>query len=79
MSSYICVISFCVCIVYFVVLISFSGLHSNIDSWVCVVIVGGGINLWSFLCGGVISVCINFCNGCVVVLYSILLVGCCCV
>ncbi len=31
-SSYMCVISFCVCIVCFVVLMSFSGLHSVIDS-----------------------------------------------
>ena len=39
-SSYMCVISFCVCIVWFVVLMSFSGLHSIIDNWVCGVIVG---------------------------------------
>ncbi len=59
-SSYMCVISFCVCIVCFVVLMSFSGLHSVIDSWVCVILVGGGINLGSFVCGGVICVCISF-------------------
>ena len=59
-SSYMCVISFCVCIVCFVVLMSFSGLHSVIDIWVCGVIVGGGMNLGSFVCGGVIWVCINF-------------------
>ena len=59
-SSYMCVISFCVCIVCFVVLMSFSGLHSITDIWVCDVTVGGGINLGSFICGGVICVCINF-------------------
>ena len=31
MSSYICVISFCICIVLVVVEIYFSGLHSLID------------------------------------------------
>ena len=53
-SSYMCDISFCVCIVCFVVLISFSGLHSIIDNWVCGVGVGGGINRGSLVCGGVI-------------------------
>ena len=55
-SLYMCVISFCVCIVCFVVLMSFSGLHSVIDIWVCGIIVGGGMNLGSFVCGGVIWV-----------------------
>ena len=60
MSSYMCVISFCVYIVCFVVLMSFSGLHSDIDIWVYGVIVGGGINLGSFVCGRVICVSISF-------------------
>ena len=55
-SSYMCVISFCVCMVCVVVLMSFSGLHSVIDIWVCGIIVGGGMNLGSFVCGGVIWV-----------------------
>ena len=58
-SSYMCVISFCVCIVCFVVLMSLSGLHSIIDIWVCGVIVGGGMNLGSLVCMGVIWVCIS--------------------
>ena len=37
--------------VCFVVLMSFPGLQSVIDILVCGVIVGGGINLESFVCG----------------------------
>ena len=55
-SSYMCVISFCVCVVCVVVLMSFSGLHSVIDIWMCGIIVGGGMNLGIFVCGGVIWV-----------------------
>ena len=44
----------------FVVLMSFSGLHSMVDIWVCDVIVGGDMNLGSFVCGGVIWVCTSF-------------------
>ena len=38
----------------------FSGLHSVTDSWMCGVIVGGGINLGSFVCGGFMWVCISY-------------------
>ena len=58
-SSYMCVISFCVCIMYVVVLMSLSGLHSIIDIWVCGVIIGGGMNLESLVCIGIICVRIN--------------------
>ena len=53
MSSYMCVNSFCVCIEFVVVTISFSGLHSVVDIWVCGNIVDGVINLESWLCVGV--------------------------
>ena len=53
------VISFCVYIMCFVVLISFFGLHYVIDIWVRCVLVGGGMNLGSLICMGVICVCIN--------------------
>ena len=59
MSSYMCVISFCVCIVCFVVLTSLSGLHSIIDVWMCGVVVGSDMNLGSLVCMGVIWVCIS--------------------
>ena len=52
-SSYICVISFCICIVFISVAMFFSGLHSVIIMWVCGNIVGGGINLGSLICVGV--------------------------
>ena len=55
-SSYMCIISFYVCIVCVVVLMPISGLHSIIDIWVCGVIVGGGMNLKSLVCIGVICV-----------------------
>ena len=58
-SSYMCIILFCVCIVCFVILMSLSGLHSINDIWVCSVIVGGGMNLGSLVCMGVIWVCIS--------------------
>ena len=48
-SSYICAMSFCVWIVCVFVLISFSGLHSFIDMYICGITSGGGINLVSLL------------------------------
>ena len=51
--SNICVSSFCVCIVFTVVAMSLSGLHSLIDIWVCGIIVGGGMNLVSLVYVGV--------------------------
>ena len=41
---------FWVCIVFFVVVISRSGLHFVTASWMCGIIVGGGINLVSLVC-----------------------------
>ena len=55
-SSYICVSSFCVCIVFAEVTISFSGMHSVVEIWVCGIIVDGGMNLESLVCVGVICV-----------------------
>ena len=47
------VISFCVCIVFFMVVMFFSGLYSVILIWVCGIILGGGINLVSLFCIGI--------------------------
>jgi hypothetical protein len=58
--SYICVNSYCICIVFFVVTIFFSGLHSVIDIWVCGSVVGGGMNLGYLVCVGVKCVCTMF-------------------
>ena len=55
-SSYMCVRSFCVCIVFVIVTISFFGLHSVVDIWVCGSIVDGVINLESLLC--VVVICV---------------------
>ena len=52
-SSYMCVISFCVCIVFFVVDMSIYGLHSVVTIWMCGIDVGGGMNLVSLFCLGV--------------------------
>ena len=46
-SLYICATSFCVCIVYVFVLISFSGLHSSVEMYTCGMINGRGIYLVS--------------------------------
>ena len=59
-SSYMCVISFYISIVCFVVLMIFSWLHSIIDIWMYGVIVSDGMNLGSLVCMGVIWVCINW-------------------
>ena len=48
-SSYICVSSFCVFIVFISVAMSFFGLHYVIIIWVCGNIVGGGMNLGSLI------------------------------
>ena len=45
---------------FFVVAISFSGLHSIIDIWVCGSCVGGSMNLGSLLCSGVKCVFVKF-------------------
>ena len=58
--SYIFVNSCCICIVFFVVTMSFSGLHSVIDIWVCGSVVEGGMNLGSLVCMGVRCVCMMF-------------------
>ena len=60
MSSYICVSSFCVYIVFSVVAMSFSGLHSTTDILVYGIIVGGGINLGSLACMAARCVCTIF-------------------
>ena len=52
-SSYMCVSSLCVWIVFVSVAISFSGLHSIADIWVYGIIVDGGMNLGSLFCVGV--------------------------
>ena len=54
--SYICVNSFCVCIVFCLVVISFSKLHSITDIWVCGIIVDSGMNVGSLAC--VVAICV---------------------
>lgn len=49
-SSYRWDISFCVCIVFFVVFMSFSGLHSVMLIWVYEIISVGGMDLVSLFC-----------------------------
>ena len=56
MSSYMCVISFCILIVLVVVKISFFGLLSLKDMRVCGIIVGNGMNLGSLGCVGIICI-----------------------
>ena len=53
MSSYMFVSSFCICIVFVVVTMSFSGLHYVISIWACGIIVAGDMNLESLGCVGV--------------------------
>ena len=50
---YICISSFCICIVCIVVMMSFSGLHSIVIIWVCGVVKAVVINLVSLGCIGV--------------------------
>lgn len=56
MSSYIWVCSFCVCMVFVTVTMSFSGLHFVVENWVCSSPVGGGMNLVSLFCVGLMCV-----------------------
>lgn len=51
--SYICDSSFCVCMVFCVVDMSFSGLHSVVTIWMCGSIKGGVMDLVSMGCMGV--------------------------
>ena len=51
-SSYMWVSSFCICMVFVVVTMSFSGLHSIGEIWVCNISVGCGMNLVSLFCVG---------------------------
>ena len=53
MSLYMCVISFFVCIVLFLVLIYILELHSIIDILMCGLIVGDGMNVGFLVCVGV--------------------------
>ena len=58
--SYICVNSFCMCMVFSLMAMSFSGLHSVIDMWMCGNIVDGGMNLGSLICVWVRCACTMF-------------------
>ena len=58
--SYICVNLFCMCMVFSLVAMSFSGLHSVTDIWMCGNIVDGGMNLGSLFCVWVRCVCMIF-------------------
>ena len=73
-SLYICINSFCMCIVFSRVAMSFSGLHSITNILVCDIIRGGGINLGSLAWMGARCVRMIFYSSCVDVLYSIILV-----
>ena len=57
MFSYICVYSFCMCMVFSLVAMSFSGLHSVTDIWMCGSAVDGDMNLRSLFCVWVICAC----------------------
>ena len=52
-SSYICVVLFCICIVHVSVFISFSGLHSLIEICASGIVSGGGMCLLSLFCSTV--------------------------
>ena len=58
--SYICFNSFCMCMVFSLVAMSFSGLHSVTVIWMCGNIVGGGMNLGSLVCVWVRCACTMF-------------------
>ena len=58
--SYRCVSSPCVCMVLYVVVISFSGLHSIETIWMCGIIAGGVICLVSLDCIGVKCISMMF-------------------
>ena len=52
-SSYICAVSFCICIVHVFVFISLFGLHSLIEMCASGIISGGGMCLVSLFCSTV--------------------------
>ena len=52
-SSYMCAISFCICMVHVSTFISFSGLHSFIEMCASGIINGKGIYLVSLFCSSV--------------------------
>ena len=52
-SSYMCAISFCICMVHVSTFISFSGLHSFIEISTNGMINGGGMSLVSLFCASV--------------------------
>ena len=58
--SYICVNSFCMCMVFSLMVMYFSGLHYVTDIWMCGSIVDGGMNLESLFCVWVRCVCTIF-------------------
>ena len=52
-SSYMCAESFCICMVYVSIFMSFSGLHSFIEICASGIINGGGMYLVSLFCSSV--------------------------
>ena len=52
-SSYMCVVSFCICMVHVFTFISFSGLHSFIEMCASGMFNGGGMYLVSLFCSSV--------------------------
>ena len=52
-SSYICAVSFCICMVHVSIFISFFGLHSLIEMCASGIISGGGMCLVSLFCSTV--------------------------
>ena len=49
-SSYMCAVSFCICMVHISIFISFLGLHSFIEMYASGIINGGGTCLVSLFC-----------------------------
>ena len=52
-SSYMCTVSFCICMVHVFTFISFSGLHSFIEMCASGMFNGGGMYLVSLFCSSV--------------------------
>ena len=52
-SSYMCAVSFCICMVHVSIFISFLGLHSFIEMYTSGIISGGGMCLVSLFCSSV--------------------------
>ena len=52
-SSYMCAVSFCICMVHVSILMSFSGLHLFIEICASGIINGGGMYLVSLFCSSV--------------------------